>query len=706
MFMTVKHGWGFLKWLVGLAKNKVVWGIVLLSLAAIVFSNQKKLTSPATPIHAQAEKNLHDLASFDPEAAKLIQQIKDNRIKNSILATAYSASDGGEERSVLQEMATKMADSQSLPYQTKLLELVWDDKMATDPDLLEGYLTSHAMTCEMLEMGGDENVVGDYINLLKQARNDPHVWKVVRDDPMAMVIWSQCESNPHELLEFYVRNREWLAEPLILLDVSGADTYNTMAKVLKKLSKHEASLKLALEDAKLGVFGVSVLLTHGELVDECYQKYDIHPGESISVIYMNQDIFTHLNQDMKKIREKAAEMAMIESQHSVVWQSAKNAPFALQLYFDVPHIADALLTQYGGDMIQLVIYQSFSGKEANAAAHAIEKYGDLAIYVINRYKDDEEKQKKIGEFLINKDLGIRIIPFFIRFGGDSFKKINDDFAWVDRYFDKSGNPRNSANDWIKDIPGGAIVNVASNWSKGHPNEWSEIGWAAWDVADVALVVVSFGTSESASIAVKSGLKSALRKGASSATRKTTRQSWKLVVKKVENKTLLSIKNRCPKLYQGTRKLIKLRRSVTSGGSVVIMGGYRLAKKPLEIVYQGAHKSLNRWKKLSPKTKKWAYRGLLAGSMFISLTERTLPNLKKIGQGMGKIIGQAAAATIKLPGQTLASATTALKDELLDGVGSVGRLVVYYLILTLSLVMGGGLLFLSLHRKNSNITVKV
>ena len=83
---------------------------------------------------------------------------------------------------------------------------------------------------------------------------------------------------------------------------------------------------------------------------------------------------------------------------------------------------------------------------------------------------------------------------------DTFNRIEDNVKWVDRYVSKDGKLTEEKASLIEACPFvGGMATVAKNWAKGYPCEWSEIGWAALDVADCALLIASLGASSAVTV---------------------------------------------------------------------------------------------------------------------------------------------------------------------------------------------------------------
>lgn len=639
-----------------------------------------------TSFTRQAERNRQELMANDPKAAAILARIDDQRHEHALLVASYSASEDGRRRSVLADMAAEVAATNELPYRARIAALAMDQVDLRDSKQREAYLVSHATACESLAVAGDWGVTNDYVSLLEQAAREPNVWPLVRDDPLALVLWRRLKDPKLRLLSFYHRNRDWLADPLAALDLSGVSSQWTVEAALAKLAQHETVLRKAVEQGRLGVYALAVTLTHGSLVDLCFDEHDLDPSEVISVIMFNRDVLDEREGDARWIGEKASWMAEIRQRHPTVWFAAARTPLALRLHRDAPDVTDTLLEKYGADEIAGLIYQHFEDADrVAAAASAIDRFGDLAIYVFARY-EDKAFMNRLGEYLVDDKLGIRVIPFVIRFGDEAFSRIKDDPDWVERYFKPDGTPREDSLEWVQYVPGGAALQVARNWSAGHPCEWSELGWAAVDVADIALTIASFGSSKTITAPAK-----AVAKGAKVAAKAEAAgvKGARLAKKSTWKRALAEFRAAPAKTGKRMSRVAEVAETIKSGmvlSGQLIWGTVKLAKVPAKLMYRSAGRSLDAWKALSPTKKVWIYRSLLAVGLYVTVTERTLPNVDKISAGFGEMIAKAAAGTVALAGDALAAAVTAFTDQLTGGVRWVKRLVYWAVVGVLILLI--------------------
>lgn len=342
-----------------------------------------------TSFTAQAERNRQELMNRDPQAAAILTRIEDQRERHALDVACYSAGADERRRSVLADMAAEVSATGGLPYRARIARLALRHADLRDPETRKAFLASHATVCESLAIGGDWGTVSDYMRLLEQAAEIPSVWPLVRDDPLALILWSQINDPDLKLLSFYHRNRDWLADPLAALDLSASAGNWTVESALARLARHEEVTRIAVQQGELGVYALATILTHGSLVEVCHERYDLDPSEVISVIIMNPDVLGEQEGDARWVGEKASWLAMIHQRHPIVWFAAGRTPWALRLHRDAPHVSDRLLEKYGADDIAALIYEHFQDADrVAAAASAIDRFGDLAIYVLARYQDE------------------------------------------------------------------------------------------------------------------------------------------------------------------------------------------------------------------------------------------------------------------------------------------------------------------------------
>jgi hypothetical protein len=621
---------------------------------------------------AEAQSALRELTEIDPKAAKFVAEIKDEHQRTALLLAAHSTRAGGRGRSQLTDLAAEMNSVNAMPYRARLVALGLEKTDLRDEAQRAAFFASYGAAMDGLALAGDWTEINAMMTLLEQASKDPAIWPLVKDDPLALVIWSRVRDPA--LLEFYHRNRDWLADPLASPRLAELAEGWTLDSALRRYAKHEQTLRSAVVDGGLGAFALALMWSHGALVDTAVKQFHLDPTETLSVVYMNPDTFRSNEHDAKAIGEQASWMATIYKEHPVVWFAAGMTPYALQLYRDAPAVAGSILEHYGADDIGVLLYGLFQqAHQIDAAATAVDRFGDVAIYVFSTYSDPQ-LAGPLGGYLVDPAIGIRAIPFVVQFGDEAFTRLRDDKRWAERYFEPDGRPRKDNMDWVKNVPLGAPFVVVGNWVKGYPNEWSELGWAAVDILTLPLFEQSFATSGAKGVATSGKIVSATKQAAHTAPAFARREATENWVRSLE-------------LYRGgsargVARMTRLR-EVAKDAKGVAGSMISLSTKPVVIVAQkiklGANKAIEAWRNLDPRTRLAINRGMLAIVMYIDITDRTLPHLDKIGRGIGDLIGRAAAGGVVLTGEAVNASVSRFSDELTSSSPSF-RNALYWLVL--------------------------
>lgn len=636
-----------------------------------------------TTVLAQAEASLRELAAIDPQAAAIIQRIGEQHDRTALLLGVHGTQADQRYRSILADMATEVVTVKNMPYRVRLAGLGLEKMDLRGEEHRRAFFTSYGVVLDGLALADDWEGINAFMTLLEQASREPGVWPLIKDDPLALIIWSQVQDPA--LVEFYHRNRDWLADPLAVPELMEMTDGWELEAALRGYARHERILRQAVVDGELGVFALALMWSHGTLVATAVERFNLDPAEVMSVIYMNPDLFGQMERDVTWIGEQAAWMAVIARQHPVVWFSAGMTPFALQLHRDAPHVSGDILERYGADDIGVLIYALFAGADqVNAAATAVARFGDVAIYVFSRYADPEFSEQ-LGKFLVDRDIGIRAVPFIVQFGDVAFNRLQEDKRWAARYFERDGSPRKDNLDWVQQIPGGAPFVVVGNWVKGYPSEWSEIGWAAVDVVTLPLVVKSFGASRAITSAARSRatVVHAARQGSRGVpalTRSQNLETWSRSLQAYRRGAATG-GVQMTRLREAARLAAATGIRVREGAGVVGKAASRVAQR---ISISGKN-ALNAWRAVDPRVQLWLYRGMLAMVMYINVTDRIVPNMDKIGSGIGDVVGQAASGLVVMSGEALSSSLSRFFDELTGGNQAV-RGIAYWGV-ALSLAVG-------------------
>lgn len=187
------------------------------------------------------------------------------------------------------------------------------------------------------------------------------------------------------------------------------------------------------------------------------------------------------------------------------------------------------------------------------AITAIEKYHEVALYLLGEYASN----KRFRGYMADRKVGFRMVPLFMQCCSEvrsqevAFEKMVerlDDNAegWLIRCVDEDGNMKQETLDAIECLPlVGGIYGVAKHKIKGEAVTWGEMGWAAFDVAEIGITVLTFGAATAETTAAKTAAKA----GAKAAGKATAKAIAKGGAKRL---LTYSVKTGVPKMSRFAR----------------------------------------------------------------------------------------------------------------------------------------------------------
>ncbi len=463
----------------------------------------------SNPVYAAEIENLRDKFGAPAIASKL--KLDTEAIQNSIPIES------------LNEHLRKKTTPSELP----LVQLALNTHLVDDQHAMTSFLENFYPPIAFHQ---DDTIRKNILNTLNEASKSKSDWKVVSSHFSGPLVWQSTRNAP-ELWNFYASNHTWLEEPILLAILNETfvreevlelenplDAQERMRNILAVAQKYEnifAKIRSDFNEQLAFVF--NVLELHGGAVQVAINRNGLPAGEVIEVLFANPDYLLTMtdNEEYNRVISEngAARLAEIYRENQNVWNYAKSTPLALQLYDDAPDQADKVLEDYGNNpafFIQLYDHYDIRNDEGNSIimphiAKSLVKYGDLAAHILYTYRDNNTFQ----EVLTYPEVGFRAIPYVARYP-DQLPRLKNNPDWINKNFDQEGKYIDDEG-WYEAIPGGSIIKIVSNIKRGVPCSWSEIGWAAFDVADSALFCVSAGTSKAVTSGVKSGVKSATKK---------------------------------------------------------------------------------------------------------------------------------------------------------------------------------------------------
>lgn len=616
------------------------------------------------------KESIARLRTLDPTAARELERLKEERgVRALAVALRASEAQGDSHDSALRHAAAT-AHSGMANYNTRLSELADKADLIGSGNDLEDFLSAHAATCQLLASDQSGTALNFYLEQLEKAYEQPQVWRSVIRDPVALLVWPALASEP-ELWSFYTKNQDWLGKVLpevanILSaskDPSQSGRHTTeevLVDAVRAARDFDPLPRQAVDELQLGAPAFSLFLKHGKVIDLCTKGFNLPLGEVLDVVFVNPDFESFTPEYLQRIDRRASRLipsptatarsdldlaaflAYVHDNKPKVWTQARKHPLVLRLNRDAPQHVEQLMEQFGADGVTEFLYSSYE-QEITQATECLARFGELGWYILGRYADDP----RVHSALSNQAIGFRVVPFLVRSGDQAFDKLAEDKRWLDEYFNADGTPKNDDNAWLAAIPivGGPAV-VAKKKLQGRPLEWKELGWAAVDVADGVLLVMSFGASAEEEAAVES-IKTAAKTEAKSAVRKAARanalraaEGARAAARVEEGLTALQ------KLARGAGRTAEL-------GKTVIVGGVRILLVPAEKIWNGVHQLERAWSALPPATRRWVYRGALAVGLLTTLHERTIPNLPALAGKVGEELGNAIHQTVKSSAELLA-----------------------------------------------------
>lgn len=344
-----------------------------------------------------------------------------------------------------------------------------------------------------------------------------------------------------------------------------------------------------------------------------------------------------------------------------MWREARCSPLALRLEKAAPDDANLVLEKYGPDDIAALLFTGYEDCLAKAAK-SVAQFDDLAIVVLQMYSNEEGGSD--GPFhraLMNPKIGTRIVPFVASKGDEGLLQVESNIGWLDKYFKEDGTPREES--WLEAVPFvGAPANVVKNMVNGHPNEWSELGWAAVDVADCALLVATWGGSvaktpqqQAAKIAAKKAAKQVVLNGGRRVTVEGARTTARLARSQL-GKSLL----RAGRVI-GRTTVVAGRMVTRVWKAFVYVKG--AVGKTFVVVLDKANDLRKAWATVPSSIRRSVYGGLLAATLYARLKYKTLPMLPALGEELGRFSG----SLVHQAGKSAAVAFAAFFDEAFGGV---------------------------------------
>ncbi len=556
----------------------------------------------------------------------------------------------------------------------------------------EVFLDSHADSYDACVRAGLIGEAHRYASLVKEIHErGGKTWRVVAGNPFSVCVYDQVKEN-QDLWNWYMDNRDWCDKFLLtftpdedegLVDglkelCTNARLYQTFAKEIDGLSEEEIRELTDAdteEDARISTYKSAMVFVQqfGDVLKPLAER-SIPLIESMAVVANSCDA---LGLDSPaEMRKSGEDLAKLHDLHRIIWDNAASDSGAHVVWLSrrVPIAwAEQVVGAFGEEHVATFLkdnYWDSNDRLLSAATETIYRCKEPGWACLQTYR----LNSKFKDFLVDPKIGFRSIPYILKFGEEkAFAEMEKDPRWVDECFDKEGNLKRQDVSWYEMSPiGGDLGTVLKKYCQGRPVSMGEIGWAAFDAADMVAMAFTFGMSKVAASATKAGAKTALQKSGKAAAKRIGKQTEKKLLssqmRRIEQK---SIKVVGRGLVNAERRLPgSLGKGVGKGSS---RKGWKVFKRMVEVfkktgngVAKGTKnsgkaigKGWRAMKQVPPKTWERAYRASKA-VMWLKWVGHTLPAkgpdfVAGVGEDVGKQLGKMVNAIVAGAGEAFKSA---------------------------------------------------
>lgn len=548
----------------------------------------------------------------------------------------------------------------------------------------ESVLWSHGTAMDAMSELPDETDA--YLTNLESARVDQDYWSLVRSDPVALS--SKLLKSNLELRKHYLDNRDWYVEMTEVLvamigitpadDTDEEDAGFVQIDDLLQVANDGKPYLMQLvpkpsESSVEACIYYETFRQFGQVISMAAQQ-GVPPKEATEVIILNRDALLQDDEvEGAKVQDPttvAARLVTLYRSRPSVWAAAQRDGYVLSFDQLTPGLSQSVLEKHADLGVASLIATQYPDVATKAAA-IVDNYGELGIAVLAQYDGSEN----FRALLRNGSVDHRIAMVAVLKSDVGLESVLGDPAYLDKWIDKEGKPL--ADEWWVNVPlVGGVAKVAKNYGTGVPSDWSEIGWAAWDVADVGLMIASFGTSKVLTEGAKQGAKQA---GKSAAKKMGTAGVGRTIKAQAKTSAMTRLvtaakasKVAAP-IRWTSRTIIHVTRATKTMGGKLISASNR--------VIQTA-------KAIPPGVRKWAARGLLGASLFVRGPERIQALISSVNKYATDVVSDAINAIPK----AVAEATEKVKQAAAEVARGNVSLLMNLMIIGISALFAFVLLF--------------
>lgn len=394
----------------------------------------------------------------------------------------------------------------------------------------EKFLEEHAKAYDACIKLGMFEEANKYVEVLKELREKGgRDWNVVEGNTFAICVYEALREK-QELWEWYLKNYKW-CDPFLVthpLDDDSAELGDVVLflkehhAVLEKFHKEISSLtkeemyaladgddEIETEDALYASCLAFVGNDVNRLVLETIQKVSpsIPMLEAMQVVANNIDVLEDCS-SLNDCRTLGVEFASIWKNKEMLWDISLEEYGAgvIKLNRQIPQYCEEIVASYGPMNVIAFLrkyYNEYQGSDSidllRVAAEILYKCKDPGWAVLQKFRDNEQ----FKGMMLNKKIGFRIVPYYLKEGDKVFSELHEDPRWIDEVLDKNGHLKRKDVEWYEVSD---IATVVKKMAQGRPITAEEIGWAAFEAADLAAMAFTGGASKALTGAGKAAAK--------------------------------------------------------------------------------------------------------------------------------------------------------------------------------------------------------
>jgi hypothetical protein len=506
----------------------------------------------------------------------------------------------------------------------------------------ESVLWSHGTAIDaMSDLPNESN---EYLTRLEEASADQDYWSLVRNDPVALS--SKLLKSNLELRKHYQDNQAWYVEMtevlVAMIGITSADdTVDTdeedvgfiqLDDLLEVANEGKPYLMQLVpnpsESALEACIYYETFRQFGQVISMA-AKQGVPPKEATEVIVLNRDALLKDDEmDGAKVKEPttvAARLVTLHRNRPSVWAAAQRDVYVLSFDELTPGLSQPVLEKHAELGAASLIVTQYRDVATQAAA-IVDHYGELGVAVLVQYDGSENFRK----LLRNANVDHRIAMVAVLKSDVGLESVLSDPAYIDKWIDQDGKPL--ADEWWVNVPlVGGVAKVAKNVGTGVPSDWSEIGWAAWDVGDVALMALSFGTSKVLTEAAKQTSKQTSKGIGKGAAKKLS----EIGIKRIPGTLKPSAMTRLVSAAKASKSAAPIRWT-----SRAVIHVTRATKTMGGKLITASNRVIQMAKSIPPGVRKWAARGMLGASLFVRGPERVRALIDSLNKNAADFVSDA------------------------------------------------------------------